>query len=83
MILQKMELTIKAEWLDPEGIHVARRRMMVAERLLKMFSHEFAQATTDRYGVKIEIVAIDGFQFKEPSEIFSSDEAQEVDRSGQ
>ncbi len=78
MILQKMELTLGVEWLDPENVDKKKRKAMVAERLLKMFSHEFAEATTDQHGIKIEIVGIDGVrikekrELKEPSEVSSS-----------
>lgn len=58
MILQKMELTITVEWLDPEGADKAMRRESVTERLLKMFTHEFGEATVDKHGVKIELIGV-------------------------
>ena len=54
-----MELTIRVEWLDPEGVDKVRRREAVAERLLKMFTHEFGEATADQHGVKIEIIGVE------------------------
>lgn len=64
MIYQKMELKLEVEWLDPEGSDKAGRRETVKERLLKMFSHEFAEETVEKHGVKIEIVAVDGARIK-------------------
>jgi hypothetical protein len=78
MIYQKMELTIRVEWLDPENSDKQKRRATVKERLLKMFGHEVAEQGVDKHGIKIEVVAVDGIriandrEIKEPSEVSSS-----------
>ena len=58
MIYQKMELTLRVEWLDPEGVDKVKRRDAVTEKLLKMFTHEFGEATTDKLGIKIELIGV-------------------------
>jgi len=51
------------------------------ERLLKLFSHQFGEATVDQHRVEITVVAIDGIpimeerEIKEPSGVSSSDNA--------
>lgn len=78
MILQKMDLTIRVEWLDPENVDKAKRKELVKERLLKTFSHEVAEQGVDKHGIKIEVIAVDGIriindrEIREPSETPSS-----------
>ena len=89
MILQKIEFAIKVEWLDPENVDEQKRKTAIKDRLLKMFSHEFGEATTDKHGVKIEVIAVNGVrivkdrEIKEPPEVSSSGKEQGVGRSGQ
>ena len=81
MIYQEAELTIKVNWLDPENVDKAKRKTLVMERLLKLFSHQFGEATVDQHRVEITVVAIDGIpimeerEIKEPSGVSSSDNA--------
>ena len=57
MILQEMTLKIKVTWLDNEGVDKEKRKQCVRERLQKLFSHEFGETTTEKHGLKIELVA--------------------------
>jgi len=78
MIYQKMDLTIRLEWLDPENVDKQKRKALVVERLLKMFSHEIAEEIVNKHGIKIEVVAINGKpivndrEIKEPKRASSS-----------
>jgi len=89
MILQKIEFAIKVEWLDPENVDKQKRRDDIKDRLLKLFSHEFGEATVDKHGVKIEVVAVNGVrivkdrEIRESPEVSSSDKEQGVGQSGQ
>lgn len=79
MIYQEMELTLKVKWLDPETVDKAKRRALVADRLVHLFKHQFGETAVDYHGVGIEVTAIDGVgigedrEVKDTSEVSSSD----------
>ncbi len=55
MTYGELEIKLKVKWLDENETDNEERKEMIAEKLRKLITHEFAKMAKERHGVFIDI----------------------------